>query len=255
MAEIFNDLNAVDVSAHHETKSNGRKELTYLSWPWAWAEVKKRYPDANYTIEKNPQGLPYFEDPKSGIMVFTTVTIGGMTHEMWLPVMDSYNNAMRFEPYNAVKLNGQTQRVNAATMWDVNKTAMRCLTKNLAMFGLGLYIYAGEDLPEDVKAEKQQNAPAAAPQTEPQTEPKAQPAPVNVTKEKPTYPPQSTPTEGMSAGDYIRQELIAIQMGMQELANCRKVLVDTKIVPDIPTSKMSLQEAQEFIKALRANFR
>ena len=172
---------------------------------------------------------------------------------MWLPVMDSYNNAMRFEPYNAVKLNGQTQRVNAATMWDVNKTAMRCLTKNLAMFGLGLYIYAGEDLPEDVKAEKQQSAPAAAPQSAPKpTTPAAQ---VNVTKEKPTYPPQSIPTEGMSAGDYIKKELVAMQMGMQELANCRKVLVDSKLVPDIPTSKMSLQEAQEFIQALRANFR
>lgn len=97
--------------------------------------------------------------------------------------------------------------------------------------------------------------PKSAPQPAPQTAPQAQPAPVNVTKEKPTYPPQSVPKDGMSAGDYIRQELIAIQMGMQELANCRKVLVDSKIVPDIPTSKMSLQEAQEFIKALRANFR
>ncbi len=80
-------------------------------------------------------------------------------------------------------------------------------------------------------------------------------APANVTKEQPLCPPQSVPAEGMSAADYIRTELAAIRMTMQELASCRKALVDSKLVQDIPTSKMSLQEAQEFIQALRANYR
>ncbi len=107
-------------------------QLTYLSWANAWKEFLKVFPTATYEIKKNDNMLPVFGDNKLGYMCYTTVTVGDLTHEMWLPVMDFKNKAM---------LN--------PTMFDVNKTVMRCLTKNLAMFGLGLYIYAGEDLPED----------------------------------------------------------------------------------------------------------
>lgn len=151
---VFVDLNSVNVNEHVEQKNTGKATLSYLSWAWAWAEVKKRYPDAHYEILKTPQGLPYFDDPRCGIMVYTTVTIDGVTHEMWLPVMDGANNAMKFEPYS-IKTKFGDKPVAAATMFDVNKTIMRCLTKNLAMFGLGLYIYAGEDLPEETEDEKQ----------------------------------------------------------------------------------------------------
>ena len=78
----------------------------------------------------------------------TKVTIEGITHEMWLPVMDSHNDAMLSKPYE-VKTKYNSYTVAKCTMFDVNKTIMRCLTKNLAMFGLGLYIYSGEDLPEE----------------------------------------------------------------------------------------------------------
>lgn len=143
---VFETLNNANVNGHTEEK-NG---LTYLSWAWAWAEVKKIYPEANYTIEKF-NGVPYIYDENTGYMVYTTVTIEGITHEMWLPVMDGANKAMKARPYTYTvkkynKLEEKT--VAAATMFDVNKTIMRCLVKNLAMFGLGLYIYAGEDLPE-----------------------------------------------------------------------------------------------------------
>ena len=70
------------------------KELSYLSWTFAWSNVKLRYPDANYEIVKFENGLPYVYDAKTGYMVFTKVTIEGTTHEMWLPVMDSHNEAM-----------------------------------------------------------------------------------------------------------------------------------------------------------------
>ena len=83
-------------------------------------------------------------------MVFTKVTIEDITHEMWLPVMDGANKAMKSKPYTYKTKYGE-KSVEAATMFDINKTIMRCLTKNLAMFGLGIYIYAGEDLPEDAK--------------------------------------------------------------------------------------------------------
>ena len=131
----FDELYALNVNEKTEKKNN----LTYLSWAWAWAEFKKAYPDANYEIVKNPDGLPFFES-KEGYMVYTKVTADGLTYEMWLPVMDYKNKALQ----------------GNATMFDVNKTIMRCLTKNLAMFGLGLYIYAGEDLPE---GEEQRTAP------------------------------------------------------------------------------------------------
>lgn len=145
--EKFEQLYSLNVNGKTETK-NG---LTYLSWAWAWAEFKKVYPSATYEVVKY-NGLPYAYDPLTGYMVYTKVTADEVTHEMWLPVMDSANNAMKAEPYE-VQTKYKTITVKAATMFDVNKTIMRCLTKNLAMFGLGLYIYAGEDLPEGEQPE------------------------------------------------------------------------------------------------------
>lgn len=154
--KIFNTLYKIDVNNVTEKKQN----LTYLSWAWAWAEVKKRFPTASYQVERDEiTKMPYLYDPKTGYMVFTKVTIGTMTHEMWLPVMDGANKAMKDSPYTyKVKEykdrkptgNMVDKEVEGATMFDVNKAIMRCLVKNLAMFGMGLYIYSGEDLPENI---------------------------------------------------------------------------------------------------------
>lgn len=160
MATVFDELNAINVNDKTEKKKSGGTELTYLSWTWAWAEVKKRFQDAHYEIVMH-DGLPYVYDENTGYMVFTNVTIDGITHMMWLPVMDGANKAMKDKPYTySTKYNGE-KTVDAATMFDVNKTIMRCLVKNLAMFGLGLYIYAGEDLPE-VEVEEQKTAQEVA---------------------------------------------------------------------------------------------
>ena len=163
----FEILNAINVNDHTEVKDTGKVKLTYLSWAWAWAEVKKAYPDANYEIVKFDDGIPYAYDSNTGYMVYTRVTIEGITHEMWLPVMDGNNRAMKDEPYE-VKTKYNTFTVAAATMFDVNKTIMRCLVKNLAMFGLGLYIYAGEDLPEDDNSQIQTPEQPSKPQKAPQ---------------------------------------------------------------------------------------
>lgn len=146
--DVFSTLNAINVNEHVEKKNTGKVSLSYLSWSWAWAEVKKKYPNASYEIVKFENGLPYSYDPKTGYMCYTRVTIDDITHEMWLPVMDSHNEAM-LDHERTVKTKYSEYKVPACTMFDVNKTVMRCLTKNLAMFGLGLYIYAGEDLPEE----------------------------------------------------------------------------------------------------------
>ncbi|PWS23370.1 DUF1071 domain-containing protein [Enterococcus faecium] len=153
---IFLTLNSLNVNEHVEKKKTGNIELSYLSWAWAWEAVKKRFPDASYRILKFENNLPYVFDENTGYMVFTEVTIDGITHEMWLPVMDSSNKAMKSEPYTYDTKNRKNIPVEKASMFDINKTIMRCLVKNLAMFGLGLYIYAGEDLPMLPKAAKEQ---------------------------------------------------------------------------------------------------
>lgn len=154
-ADKFNQLVSLNVNERTESK-NG---LTYLSWSNAWLEFKKVYPMATYNVIRNPQnGLPYFVDPIVGIMVFTEVTADNLTYSMWLPVMDGANKAMKVEAYSYQVFNKTTKqyenrKVEAATMFDINKAIMRCLTKNLAMFGLGLYLYNGEDMPETVETE------------------------------------------------------------------------------------------------------
>lgn len=162
--DVFNYLYHLDVNDKVEKKNTGNTTLSYLSWAWAWAKIKEKYPTAEYEIEKFENGLPYVVDPATGYMVFTKVTIEGKTHEMWLPVMDGANKAMKPEPYTykVIKwVNGKREGftdkvVEKASMFDINKTIMRCLVKNLAMFGLGLYIYAGEDLPESPQATPEQ---------------------------------------------------------------------------------------------------
>ena len=146
----FELLNSINVNDKTE-KKNG---LTYLSWAWAIGEITKQYPNLTYRIVKFENNLPYIYDEKTGYMVFTEVTIEGVTKEMWLPVMDSNNKAMLAHSYEYSTKYG-TKTVEKATMFDINKTIMRCLAKNLAMFGLGLYIYAGEDLPEEERKENQ----------------------------------------------------------------------------------------------------
>lgn len=144
--EKFQELYSLNVNEYVEKKQG----LSYLSWSYAWAEFKKLYPDATYEVKKDEQGRCYFGDENIGYMVYTTVTAGGLTYEMWLPVMDNANKSMKLNAYTYQTRSGE-KSVEAISMFDINKAVMRCLVKNLAMFGLGLYIYAGEDLPEDIR--------------------------------------------------------------------------------------------------------
>lgn len=152
--DLFKKAIQLNVNDHTDLKNN----LTYLSWAWAWQEFLKICPEATYEIKKftNPitgKTTTYLEDEDLGFMVYTSITARGVTREMWLPVMDGANKAMRRQAYTYVVGKGQNQyekSVEAVSMFDINKTIMRCLTKNIAMFGVGLYIYAGEDLPIEI---------------------------------------------------------------------------------------------------------
>jgi len=133
---VFTTLNKIDVSDKTEKKGN----LTYLSWAWAWGELLKNYPDATYRIIKSEDGVNYHHDNKTA-WVETEVTINGKTLPEQLPIMDFRNNSIPLEKI---------------TSFEVNKAIKRCVTKNIALHGLGLYIYAGEDLPEGTEAPKQE---------------------------------------------------------------------------------------------------
>jgi hypothetical protein len=149
---VFERLSAINVNDHVEKKDN----LTYLSWAWAWTATKTECPDATYKI------LETEYDEALGFMCHTTVTIEGETLEMWLPVMDGKNKSMKKTEYSYSTRFGD-KKVEAATTFDINKTIMRCLVKNLAMFGLGIYIYAGEDLPEAESVAKAEAPKKTAP--------------------------------------------------------------------------------------------
>lgn len=126
----FTVLNAVNVSDHIEKK--GR--FSYLSWCYAVAELKKRHPEATWEV-KRFDGLPY-QKTDIGYFVEVAVTVGAVTHSQIHPVLDS-NNRPKENP----------------NVFDINTSIQRALVKAIALHGLGLYIYAGEDLPEGEKAE------------------------------------------------------------------------------------------------------
>lgn len=153
MAEnYFSTLYDLDVRNKTKTK-NG---LSYLSWAAAWAEVKKKFPDATYKIyeqtikiEDTIEGRvvsrevprPWFDDGNTG-WVKTGVIINGIEHIEALPIMDFKNKSI------------EAGKITSA---DANKSIQRSLTKACARHGVGLYIYEGEDLPQELKeAEKLQ---------------------------------------------------------------------------------------------------
>lgn len=138
----FEMLSSINVNEHTEKKNN----LTYLSWAWAWQVFKRFFPNSYYTIYENPEGYNYFHDGRT-CWVKTGVTLVdgdfSLEHIEMLPVMD-FKNASILK--------------DKVTSYDVNKTIQRSLTKAIARHGLGCYIYAGEDLPEDPDDVKEERA-------------------------------------------------------------------------------------------------
>ena len=121
---VWATLSSIDCSDKVEQKG----KLTYLSWAWAWQTLMENYPDSTYEYDCGSR----LENDTAEVNV--SVTVQGVTHSMWLPVMDNRNKSI----------------VNPTTR-DISDARMRCLVKCIAMFGLAIYIYAGEDLPESTK--------------------------------------------------------------------------------------------------------
>ena len=136
---VWDELSQVDCSEHTEKKG----KLTYLSWAWAWGITMEHYPTASYKFESffvDQEGtvLDTMFYPDGSASVHVTVSIGDLTRSMWLPVMDFKNNAIA---------NPNSRQISDAKM--------RCLVKCIAMFGLGHYVYAGEDLPPSSDEEEE----------------------------------------------------------------------------------------------------
>ena len=128
---VFETLNKINLKDKIEKKNN----LSYVSWAWAYTEVKKNFPNMTAKVYENEQSWNYFTDGRTcWVKVSTTIEDDEITE--YLPIMDYRNNSI---PLDKV------------TSTDVNKAIQRGLTKSLARHGLGMYVYAGEDLPEEIK--------------------------------------------------------------------------------------------------------
>lgn len=172
----FEILNGIDVNDKVEAKG----KFNYLSWAYAWAEIKKRYPESTYTVYESAQGWNYHTDGRTA-WVKTGVTVNGIEHVEFLPVMDNNNRSL---PLDRI------------TSFEVNKAIQRSLTKAVARHGLGLYIYAGEDLPEATDG-------ATEPKTTTTKQPAAKPAAKKPPEQKPVVP-EDIP-ERKELRDYIHK--------------------------------------------------
>ena len=210
---VFETLNGVNVNEHTE-KKNG---LTYLSWAWAWGELLKRFPDSTYTIYENRDGWNYHTDGKT-CWVKTGVTVEGKEYIEMLPVMDFKNRSIS---------------ADAVTSFDVNKAIQRSLTKAVARHGLGLYIYAGEDLPEGEEI-KPEPLPADA----------LQPG------EKMNLPPAGSWNPKNAIGMFCKR----VGLKLADFANLRTALIAGGIVKDIPSGELSPVDFDVLCKAMEANY-
>ena len=210
---VFETLNGVNVNEHTE-KKNG---LTYLSWAWAWGELLKRFPDSTYTIYENRDGWNYHTDGKT-CWVKTGVTVEGKEYIEMLPVMDFKNRSIS---------------ADAVTSFDVNKAIQRSLTKAVARHGLGLYIYAGEDLPEGEEI-KPEPLPADA----------LQPG------EKMNLPPAGSWNPKNAIGIFCKR----VGLKLADFANLRTALIAGGIVKDIPSGELSPIDFDVLCKAIEANY-
>lgn len=196
---VYETLRNVNV----DDKIKKLEGLNYLPWANAWDEILQKYPDANYEVVFF-NGEFYKYDTNTGYMVMTNMTIGGITRTMWLPVLNGAKKPMKTEAYSYTimawkdgKKVQQTKTVEPATMFDINKTLMRCLVKNAAMFGMGLYIYEKEENWEDPNSDTPETPKPMAktdikPTTKPVTKAVVKPAVEKPKEETPKTAPTAT---------------------------------------------------------------
>lgn len=208
--DAFNRLNMINCSDKIEQK-NG---LSYLPWAWAWAELKKLYPASYYTIYEGENGCLYHTDGKTCWVKTGVTLVDGeerLEHVEYLPIMDMRNRSIPA---------GQVSST------DANKAIQRSLTKACARHGLGLYVYAGEDLPESAAKEQPEEEQGG----------------------------KLTAEDGWNALADITTFCVANNLKMADFGAMRSAAIAGKIVPDIPSSKLTKEECATLLRAIKANF-
>ena len=139
---VWETLSVIDMGQHIKAVQNQR----YIPWHNQWGELLKSYPEATYEVHENDIGDPYFVSTM-GIFVKVSVTIEGLTRTINYPVLNSSNKSLKIDGYTYTTKRGQ-QKVEPCSSFDINTSIMRALTKVIALFGLGLYVYQDELTPE-----------------------------------------------------------------------------------------------------------
>lgn len=208
--DAFNRLNMINCSDKIEQK-NG---LSYLPWAWAWAELKKLYPASYYTIYEGENGCLYHTDGKTCWVKTGVTLVDGkerLEHVEYLPIMDMRNRSIP---------------VGQVSSTDANKAIQRSLTKACARHGLGLYVYAREDLPESADKEQPEEEQGG----------------------------KLTAEDGWNALADITTFCVANNLKMADFGAMRSAAIAGKIVPDIPSSKLTKEECATLLRAIKANF-
>ncbi len=237
----FEVLNGINCNEHTE-KKNG---LTYLSWAWAWGILKKFYPDSYYTVYEN-NGIPYFTDGrtcwvKTGVTVVDTDGTE-LEHIEYLPVMDFKNRSIS---------------VDQITSMDMNKAIQRRLTKAAARHGLGLYIYAGEDLPTDEAEEEAAKQKAAANQRALEREAKQAEANERAAQRNASAVPAKVSVStkvGIDRKEMLNAVMQKLGCNVDQFGMMRQTLIDGGAVVNKPTKELTDDEYKQLLDAVISNF-
>lgn len=222
--EDFKRLYSLNLNDQVETKTAGGTQLSYLNWATAWKELKLAYGNPSYRIILDKNGLPYHAS-EVGVFVMVEVTAGGMTYQQHLPILDSKNMPMRLESYkystyNRYEKKYEEKTVAACSSFDINSGIMRALCKCISLFGIGLYLYEGNDMPNQLPSENMEDtmetpvASAVLPQAS--QDPQEAEAPRQTRRRKSNTPTSEDPVP-------LMKDLINSMQSVPELVNLYKI--------------------------------
>ncbi len=224
---IFETLSKINVNQFTVKKNN----LTYLPWAYAWGTLKGLYPASFYAVAENKDGWNYFTDGHTCWVKCCVTAVDGDDHQTaveYLPVMDYRNNAIP---------------VDQVTSTAVNKAIQRCLTKAIARLGLGLYIYAGEDLPEDLDTSTEKQPAVVA--DKPVQPIKPQVVVINTGK---------STEEPKSRASIVREVCSRLSITEEQFGMCKKMAVWSNVIPDVKITALSDEEFTALLDYVERNY-
>ena len=245
-----------------------KQGVNYAAWTTVWDEVLKIYPAAEYRVKPWPVydeagrvvgERKFTYEEKVGAFVDTSITIEGVTREMFLPVLDFNNYPMLMGRGYQVKTNKYTMNVHPLMATDVNRAIMRCLVKNLAMFGVGLYVYKGKEEPDlvdpetgEMQSQQINLEPAAVPKGQFIPEMPVQTAP-------PAYPTEYIPEQAVTAADPIEgmpKPVQTVPMTLDEAMNYTLTIgaISGKKAGTLVTETKSEQQSMKILMKLSQAF-